>query len=95
MMNIREIQFVDDMRDAMSYIPGDYELEMNHFNTFDDDGKPIPQLCGWYAWMYTGRETVPINQDYQEAPLITDEEVEKYKVNPFGCFEYIDCYVCG
>ena len=95
MMNKREKRLVSDMREAMTYIPGDYDLEMYHFNDCDDCDELVPELCGWYAWMYTGKEEVPINHDYQTRPLITDWEVVKYHVDLQKCFDAVNAFVCG
>lgn len=87
--NKREKEFIEDMRDAVYSVP--HFLEMQHFDTWGDNDELNPEYCGWYVCDYNGSESYP----YYEEPLITDEEIERYKVDVSKCFKEIDCYVCG
>ena len=87
--NEREKEFIEDMRDAVYNVP--HFLEMQHFDTWGDNDELNPEYCGWYVCDYNGAESYP----YYEEPLITDEEVERYNVDLYKCFNVVDCYVVG
>lgn len=50
---------------------------------------------GWYAWMYTGKEAVPVNDYYEKTPLITYNQAKEYNVDVQRVFAKSDVYVCG
>ena len=86
-MNRREKKLVADMKRLI----GDYDLEMTHRYESDEFDELIPEMCGWYAMMYTESEAVPING--QTLPLITDAEAKKYHVDVQKCFGAVGCCV--
>lgn len=89
--NKRERQLISSIITAETYIRGDWELEMHYVDGVDGLEN------GWYAWKYNEEhgEAVPINDEYREDPLITDEDVEKYNVDLDRVFRKFHCYVSG
>lgn len=80
--NKRELELIEDIQAAKSYVSEDNDLEMDSYN---DD---------WYACEYNGDESRIID-DYSNEPLITNEEIEKYKVNIYKVLDYCNVYYCG
>lgn len=80
--NKRELELIEDIQAAKSYVSEDNDLEMDSYN---DD---------WYACEYNGDES-RIMDDYSNEPLITNEEIEKYKVNIYKVLDYCNVYYCG
>lgn len=80
--NKRELELIDDIQAAKSYVSEDNDLEMDSYN---DD---------WYACEYNGDES-RIMDGYSNEPLITNEEIEKYKVNIYKVLDYCNVYYCG
>ena len=80
--NKRELELIDDIQSAESYVSRDNDLEMDFY-----DG-------GWYACEYNGDES-KIMDNYSNEPLITEEEIEKYNVNIYKVLDYCNVYYCG
>ena len=80
--NKRELELIDDIQTAESYVSGDNDLEIDSYND------------GWYACEYNGDES-RIMDSYSNEPLITNEEIEKYKVNIYKVLDYCNVYYCG
>lgn len=85
----REKEFVEAMNDAKSWLPYGNDLEMDWLQDEDD-----PSRDGWYAMRYNGSEAVLL-EEFSQDPLITDDEIEKYNVDIWKCFNEVDCFVCG
>ena len=49
---------------------------------------------GWYACEYNGDES-RIMDSYSSEPLITNKEIEKYKINIYKVLDYCNVYYCG
>lgn len=79
--NKRELELIEDIQSAESYIEGDNELEMDWHNG------------GWYAHEYNGDESSPL-YDYSTNPLITEEEIEKDNVDVYAVFDYCHVAYC-
>lgn len=80
--NKREIQLIEDIQSAESYVSGDNDLEMDFYNG------------GWYAHEYNGDESRPLDS-YSTNPLITENEIEEEDVNEYAVFDYCNVYYCG
>ena len=80
--NKRELELIDDIKSAESYISGNNDLEMDYYND------------GWYAHEYNGDQSIPL-YDYSTKPLITDGEIDKYNVNIYKVLDYCNVYYCG
>lgn len=80
--NKRELELIEDIQAAESYVTGDNDLEIDSYND------------GWYACEYNGDES-RVMDDYSNNPLITDEEIEKYNVNIYKVLDYCNVYYCG
>lgn len=50
---------------------------------------------GWYAYMYTGSEAIPVNDYYRKMPLITYRQCIEYNIDVDRVFAKADVYVCG
>ena len=79
--NKREIQLIEDIQSAESYVSGDNDLEMDFYNG------------GWYAHEYNGYESRPLDS-YSTDPLITENEIEEENVNECAVFDYCNVYYC-
>ena len=79
--NKREIQLIEDIQSAESYVSGDNDLEMDFHNG------------GWYAHEYNGDESRPLDS-YSIEPLITEDEIEEENVNEYAVFDYCNVYYC-
>lgn len=80
--NKRELELIENIQAAESYVSGDNDLEMDFYND------------GWYACEYNGDES-RIMDSYSNEPLITNEEIEKYNVNIYKVLDYCNVYYCG
>ena len=80
--NKREIQLIEDILSAESYVSGNNDLEMDFYNG------------GWYAHEYNGDESRPLDS-YSTNPLITENEIEEEDVNEYAVFDYCNVYYCG
>lgn len=78
----RELELIEDIQSAESYVSGDNDLEVNYH-----DG-------AWWAYEYNGDESRIIN-NYSNEPLIVDKEIEKYNVDIYGVFNHCNVYYCG
>ncbi len=79
--NKREIQLIEDIQSAESYVFGDNDLEMDYYNG------------GWYVHEYNGDESRPLDS-YSSDPLITEKEIEEENVNEYAVFDYCNVYYC-
>ena len=79
--NKREIQLIEDIQSAESYVSVDNDLEMDFYNG------------GWYAHEYNGYESRPLDS-YSTDPLITENEIEEENVNEYAVFDYCNVYYC-
>ncbi len=80
--NKRELELIENIQAAESYVSGDNDLEIDSYND------------GWYACEYNGDES-RIMDSYSNEPLITNEEIEKYNVNIYKVLDYCNVYYCG
>lgn len=90
-MNLYEESLKNAIEDAARWV-GSGELEVDHFTSEEGTGKP-----GWYACEYIeGYGSIPIERNlYDEKPLISDDVVEKYKVNVYKVFDICKVAYCG
>lgn len=80
--NETELELIENIQSAESYVSGDNDLEIDFYND------------GWYAYEYNGDQSVPL-YDYSTEPLVTDEEIEKCNVNIYKVLDYCNVYYCG
>lgn len=80
--NDKELELIDYIESAESYVSGDNELEMDFYNG------------GWYAHEYNGGESRPL-YDYSTDPLITEKEIESANVDIYAVFNHCHVAYCG
>lgn len=80
--NKRELELIEQIRSAESYVEDDNEFEIDRFND------------GWYACEDDGNE-IRLIEDYSIDPLITYEEIEDNDVNVYAVFDYCHIAYCG
>ena len=92
-MEIRnyEVELEEKIREAETWIT-DGELEIDHFTPEADSGKP-----GWYAYKYIeGYGSTPLEENlYGKEPLISDEDIKKYKIDVYKVFDQCGVAYCG
>ena len=78
-----EQKIFDLLDDIESWVPDGYELEIDHW---------YEPVAGWYAYKYSedAGEATPL--DGYEDVLITDEEVDKEKINIIRVLGEYGCY---
>lgn len=82
LFNNKELELVEYIESAESYVSENNELEMDFYNG------------GWYAHEYNGDESRPL-YDYSTKLLITEEEIEKENVDVYAVFNYCHVAYCG
>ena len=80
--NKRELELIEDIQAAESYVSGDNDLEMDSYND------------GWYACEYNGDESRPLDE-FSTEPLITEEEIKEENVDIYKVLDYCNIYYCG
>lgn len=86
-----ELNLEKKIREAEEWV-ADGELEMDHFTPEMGSGK-----AGWYACKYIEGygSTLIEKNSYNKAPLISDENIEKYGVDVYKIFDRCNVLYCG
>lgn len=89
--NTKELEFLEDLRIADSYIPDGYELEINRWWSCYNGTVP-----GWYAYKYSKEmgASYPL-EEYSQEPIITENEALENGVDVEKCLDYYGCYYVG
>ena len=90
--NKYENAFIETMRNAMAYIPGDSDLEMQHVNWKFSKGALDETEAGWYAFEYNEkRGSAEIIEELWDKPLISDKTIREHCVDVKKCFKVVGC----
>ena len=80
--NEYEVCLLEVMKDLMKYVPDKDALIFRHYT--NESGKKN----GWYAFKKINDSISEITEDnYDVAPIASDETIKKYDVNIFKCFK--------
>ncbi len=74
-----EKDFIEKLQTAEAYIPGDYDMEIDHI-----DGS-------WYVYKYSERYGEATPTDFVE-PIITDQEAMSRGIDVVKCLDEYGCY---
>lgn len=92
--NKRERQLISLILTAKTNVDDGWELEIDHMD--GDEGYYVKEP-GWYAMQYSEKKGYAdsINNEWDEDPLITDDEIREHNVDIHKVLERIGCYWCG
>ena len=74
-----EKDFIEKLQTAEAYVPGDYDMEIDHI-----DGN-------WYVCKYSERYGEATPTDFVE-PIITDQEAKDRGIDVVRCLNEYGCY---
>ena len=77
--NTNEEIFLEKLEEAEAYIPGGYDMEIDHVEN-----------C-WFVMKYSEEHGEATETDYP-APIITDEEAKAEGIDVVKCLEQYGCY---
>lgn len=90
-LNENEQKFIEKLKKAESYVPGNEDLEIDYMCADPDTDYKID---GWYAMRYNGREAILL-EEYSTKPIITEEEADELGIDVEKCLAKYGCYVGG
>lgn len=94
-LNENEQKFLELLKKANSFVPGDCELEIDYIET--NAGMSL-QGDGWYAMKYkegSGAYNLTEFQAYSNKPLITEDEANEQGIDVEKVINYYGCYYVG